>query len=278
MTILDTLMPKRRGPVPLIPDPPKAPTIQAKIDAIQADLAAVDEQIGQAALRVEFELDGADVELADLKKRRAGLEARLADLTAAHSAAVEVDRAALQRSRTAMFKHEIGKVKKRLAERDAQAQRLTAAIAECVDAWQSMWVANRKARRALPNGAGVWPDEVFSTDVKLGRAVMGELWRLSGHHPLQAIDDEHPPAFGFMKPPNGSIDAAPVNYKSLVDEIARSTRYITDTLEGTTPNWSDFQRGASSSAAELDHQREAHEEATARAEQRRAAETDPEHS
>jgi hypothetical protein len=278
MTILDRLTPKRRGPVPLVPDPPKAPVIAVKIDAIQTDLAGVDEQIGQAALKVEFELDGASDELADLKKRRAGLEARLADLTAAHAAALEVDRAALARSRTAAYKHAVKKVEKQLAERDKQAARAVAAMTEMIAATQEMWRAGRRAQRAMPNGAGEWPDYFLGTSTKFGRALAVELYRLGGTHALDKIDDGHAPPFAGLKHPLGPFGGSPIAQPVFLDAVAASTRYILDVLEGKAVQPPADFRIDDVPAEETDILQRDHEEATLRAMGVVVAETDPEHS
>jgi hypothetical protein len=232
MTILDTLPRRKRGPVALVPDAPKAPDIAAKLAQVRAEYDRLVAAIPGLSLAVE--LGGAADQLAVAKARRDELETRLADLEAAHTAAAEADALAQQRARAAMYRHKVSQVKKHLAERDEAAEKLARHLQGVTDAWREMWTAGRKARQALTTEMGTWPTPSLIDARELGPLVFKELWRLGGVHPATPVTTESLPAFAGMKAP-GIINVAPVQQPVMLDAIKRASSWVIDVLEGRSP-------------------------------------------
>jgi hypothetical protein len=244
MTILDNLMPRKRGPAPLVPAL-AAPAIEAKLAAVETELAEVAAQIDHYAFHVEMQTPGAAEELAIAKGRDATLRERQSDLRRALATAHTMDAQARTASRKAEFKHMAKRAEKKLAERDAALGDAAAAIAKAVAAFNAAYAANCAARRAWPAPMGVYPDETLGDVSKLCRAVREEMWRVGGAPVLHTVTDTVPPAFAGLSPGDlhiSSIGAHPNNFMSLTDRAAASTKHILDTLNGRPVDWAMFDR------------------------------------
>jgi septal ring factor EnvC (AmiA/AmiB activator) len=166
------------GAKPLQYQTPTAPGIAKKLEFAKAELAELERGVGDAALESVLGTSGAADRLATLNSQLADARANVETLTAAASAALARDDAALRAHRATLQKTQLNALRQHLAARDKAAERLSAAIAEAADAYHELIDRSAKAANTAHAASFDFDGAECERD-PLIRSVQYELHRLS---------------------------------------------------------------------------------------------------
>jgi hypothetical protein len=170
---------------------PLAPRLATALREAEARLTALGERRGALALSVALGEAEADAEMQAFHAETEALRREVADLTAAHGAALAKDAAVSQAKNLAAQASKVNSLRQRLGLREKAALRLQAAIVNCVVEYEAILEINRGLFTLL-SADGHLPVDTLAPSMAWRGAVAAELLRV-GHGPQ--IDGNHPYRF-----------------------------------------------------------------------------------
>jgi len=208
----------------------KAPLIQSRIEEAEARQRSLQGQFPAAALDVELDAPGAGDRLAALKSDLAEVDSRLEQLRAAHQQALAEDQRQMAQHRAHTHAVALQRLKRKLDLRDAEAAKMTAALATAVEHFQAMIKAADEASFA-GRAFGNLPTDAQCGHRQLVDLVKRELVRVGCPWPVTTENRLVPDFPGQLS----RVLTNPGSLEPIADALARATEHTINTLTGKEP-------------------------------------------
>jgi hypothetical protein len=194
-------------------------------------LAALGERRGALALSVALGEAEADAEMQAFHAETAALQREVADLTAAHGAALAKDAAVAQTKNLAAQASKVNSLRQRLGLREKAALRLQAAIANCVIEYEAILEINRGLFTLL-SADGHLPEASLAPPSAFRQAVSADTYR-QGHGPRH--DERFPLRWPGSEAPSFDTQSRPDTIQPIAEQIKAGSAVLLAMLGAAPP-------------------------------------------